>query len=866
MLSEIKDERLRKSDNKSDNTAAHPALSVVKRVACCIAKESSTQIGLIFLALSLVLCSPSFLAQAQSPALAQSPAQTPSKAGSIGTPAKSAKKIPASERLKTAETKLEFIGNSLKRKDISDKQLQSLRAQLTPLQNEIKSLIDQIEPDHKAAKSRLAELGPGPKKNAAPEAAAIAAQRKKLTDAFNTVDAQLKRANVARLRNIQLADTIVNRRRDLLQQKLTERSASILNPIFWIEAAKETPDTVNATIRLLSDWGRFAVAKLNTGFWWHLFGFIILLGIGWWLLFHLAERVLPTFSSSGSPTEFQKFRNTVWVTLVFYAVPTIAVTLAIAGLWYIGLINARIDPLFVSINLTVQKVALAVGLAFGVLSPSNPQWRAISVSNTRARRLTKLAVTTAIIISILDIFETLMTMTAAPLVLSQPVRAIATLAIALTIATRLYGNAIEEPKYDAAYGPIVEPQQTLAAWRLGIWLTVIAITVANLFGFYNLAVFIVHQAIWFVLIVVSAFALKSLADTGLSILLQADALAGKAVASTLGIQQRSLDQIAIILTGLAKLVIYLTAVLLIAAPIGIVSKESIYSSATSAFFGFKVGGLHISLSTIIFAIALFAAGYVASRLFQRWLNSRYLPATSLDSGLQNSISTSVGYLGFVIAIGIAASYAGLSFQNLALVAGALSLGIGFGLQSIVNNFVSGLILLWERSVKVGDWVIVGSDEGIVRRITVRSTEIETFDRQVVIVPNSSLISGVVKNWVRNDLTGRVAIPIGVSYDSDPDHVREVLLSCADTHDLVMKEPKPYVIFTNFGDSSLDFELRCYISNIGNALTVRSHLRFEIFRRLKEADIEIPFPQRDIHIRDFDKIEKLATGVQKPESE
>ncbi len=287
--------------------------------------------------------------------------------------------------------------------------------------------------------------------------------------------------------------------------------------------------------------------------------------------------------------------------------------------------------------------------------------------------------------------------------------------------------------------------------------------------------------------------------------------------------------------------------------------DSIFDSMRTAFLGFSVGGVKISLSSIFMAIALLVGGYTLTRAFQRWLNSKYLPSTSLDRGLQNSISTSAGYVGVFAAIAFALSYMGLNFEKLAFVAGALSLGIGFGLQAIVSNFVSGLILLWERSIKVGDWVVVGDEEGHVRKINVRSTEIETFDRQIVIIPNSNLISGVVKNWVRNNTTGRIIVTVGVGYDSDPEKVREILLEAAGTHELIMPEPAPRVVFADFGDSSLNFELRCYLSNVDSSLTVRSHLRFEIFRRLKEAGIEIPFPQRDLNIRNIDTIAKALRG-------
>ena len=200
---------------------------------------------------------------------------------------------------------------------------------------------------------------------------------------------------------------------------------------------------------------------------------------------------------------------------------------------------------------------------------------------------------------------------------------------------------------------------------------------------------------------------------------------------------------------------------------------------------------------------------------------------------------------------IALSIAGVTFQNLAIIAGALSVGIGFGLQNIVNNFVSGLILLFERPIRTGDWIVVGGVEGHVRRISIRSTQIETFDHADVIVPNSDLISGNVTNWMLRDNYGRVRIPVGVAYGSDTQRVKEILLRVAREHPLVVSNSRvvsdPYVLFLSFGDSSLNFELRAHVRHVDRRLTVLSDLNFAIDDAFREAGVEIPFPQRDLHI-------------------
>ena len=177
----------------------------------------------------------------------------------------------------------------------------------------------------------------------------------------------------------------------------------------------------------------------------------------------------------------------------------------------------------------------------------------------------------------------------------------------------------------------------------------------------------------------------------------------------------------------------------------------------------------------------------------------------------------------------------------------MSVGIGFGLQNIVNNFVSGIILLIERPIKVGDWVVVGGNEGLVRRISVRATEIQTFQRAAVIVPNAEFLSNSLTNWTHKDRNGRIEILVGVAYGTDTQQVEEILLGLAKEHEEVMTIPEPFVLFRDFGASSLDFELRCFTENVTRRLRIASDLRFKIDAAFREANIEIPFPQRVVHM-------------------
>ncbi len=264
------------------------------------------------------------------------------------------------------------------------------------------------------------------------------------------------------------------------------------------------------------------------------------------------------------------------------------------------------------------------------------------------------------------------------------------------------------------------------------------------------------------------------------------------------------------------------------------------------FPGLELPNIHLSniLQALVFmSLVLYVFRFI-KKMIIRWVDKH----PKGDKSVYYSLIKFIGYVGWIIALWGTLSFLGLKLQNLAIVLGALSVGIGFGMQNIINNFISGVLLLFERPIAIGDWIQVDGFEGIVTNIRIRATELETFDKAHVWIPNSSILSGNVVNITKPNKSGRIIIPVGVSYDSDMDQVRQILLNCIQATEGVLSDPAPMVLMKEFGDSSVLFEIRCYVANVEKSLLIRSDLMFAVWNALKANGIEIPFPQRVVHLQ------------------
>jgi small-conductance mechanosensitive channel len=368
-------------------------------------------------------------------------------------------------------------------------------------------------------------------------------------------------------------------------------------------------------------------------------------------------------------------------------------------------------------------------------------------------------------------------------------------------------------------------------------------------GYVSFGSFVIKQVVWTMIVVASAYLLAVFADDCLKAALASpEAAPGSEANAAVPVSVDGIprlgEQAAVLLSGLTKVVLSLLALILLLAPFGEGPSE-LFSRTSQIQESLKIGEVSIAPASVLQAVLVLGLSLLAVRLLKRWLVGSYLPTTHLDTGMQTSAATLLGYVGYGFAVSLSLSAVGIGLDRIAWVASALSVGIGFGLQAVVQNFVSGLILLAEHPVRVGDWVSLGTVEGDIRRINMRATEIQLGDRSTMIVPNSEFITKTVRNVTHANPLGLVQIKLPMPLVTSAEEVRALLLGVFEAHPDVLEAPAPNVQLDGIDNGSLVFNATGFVTSPRAAYGVRSALLFEALKKLAAANIELSRPPRII---------------------
>jgi small-conductance mechanosensitive channel len=747
----------------------------------------------------------------------------------VASPARAASEDAARQTLDSARSTITEIEAALKADNLSDADLVRLRVEGDPLAATLQATIVDLSPRLDASAKRLAELTPKSKEPAVADSASVelAAEKEK----HDALDADVRSARAMLLQIDDIDARIGAMRRDLFARETFARSSSLVSPLLWIDLAREAPGDVAAIAAHFGDWLRALSARLSLsqglGFLAAILAILALAApLNW-----LTRRVIAREPDVGEPDRFRRALGAAWTTAVLAAAPLVGLGVFAYALDLFDISDPRAQATLDAILDGLRLLAVANALAHGLLAPGRGNWRLVKVSDRAAAHLERLWLGVAAILAAERLLEPAVDAVGS-LNLAVAGRAVGATLAALLLAATLRGLA------GGAAGPARSDwaaARTAFAWALA------ALTIgATLTGYVAFATYVVQQTMDLTMVVATLYIVDAVLQEGAEALLKPAAPLGRGLISAIGLRRDALDHIVVLVQGFARLTMIVAGVMIVLERWSV--SQDFSATVRAAYFGFKIGGLTLSVSSLLVAGAALAVGMAATRALQNWLSSRYLPRTRLDAGVSNSIRTIVGYLGLLAALAISGAQLGLDYQKLAIVAGALSVGIGFGLQGIANNFVSGLILLWERGIRVGDWVVVGAEQGFVRRINARATEIETFDRGTLIVPNAMLVGGPVKNWMHADRTGRIVVAVNVAYESDVEAVREILIAAAKAQESVLAIPAPQVLFSQFADWALKFELICCVDDVVTGERVRSEMNFDILRRMREAGLRIPYPK------------------------
>ncbi len=746
-----------------------------------------------------------------------------------------------------ANAEIRVVGQGFRTDSLSDSEIKARLAAVGPIETRLATLQSDITPRLQDAQARLAQLGAAPAvgRHEDPKTAEV---RRRLDRAVTILEDDQRQAKLLAIEGQQISDVLTARLRENFEARISSQSRSIFDISLWRMFAASGPSDASRLAGFASD-AREAFADqsgtpreegLLAGA--LALAFILLVPARLFLMILGQRRA----ARDADHTPQTRGLLALWRVVVGTATPLLAGLVLRAALEDAQALSEAADTVVALAVRALTFAAFIESLGRALIAPRTPLLRLAPIPDGVAARLARFP----LLIGMAAGLATFIAGFDAAVGLSLGAQVIADNVAVLIEVAAVVGALIALGRARLAHLATAQAAgEARLPWILAAlagWLAVATAVVAALIGYLAFAAFLMREAIWVGAILSLLFLLIRLADEVIPSLLSPDRSWGAGLRTGLGLAPSAIDQIGVLASGLTRVTLLVFGWAAIIAPFG-ASAGDIFGRVTSTSFVLHLGKAQVSPGAILGAIALFLIGLALTRAVRRWLEGRYLPKTQLDIGVRASLAAGVTYLGGAVAILVAFTYLGLSFSQIALFASALSVGIGFGLQAIIGNFVSGLILLAERPVRVGDWIALGDLEGDVRKISVRATEIEMADRSRLIVPNSDLISKTVRNVTHSSATGRVRIVLKVVDSADPVKVREILQTHLGGHKSVLKDPAPGVYLTNVADGALEFTCLAYLRSPRDAFRVKSELLFQIVPDLRDQEIGLANPRPVVNL-------------------
>jgi len=735
---------------------------------------------------------------------------------------------------------LDSLEDSIKKAMSDDDALVALAGKADDLNSTAAAISGRLKPHLDELSARLAKIGAPPKDGQPPEAPIVTQEREKLTASIAQLNVVMGDADNLTTAAARVSGQITEMRRRLFAETLFRRTALSLSTFDDAGQAlvREAVNFRDAVVSWATFAWKFKRVPLITAVALSLVSGLVLM-LGGYRLF---GRYFYRDETIEAPAYISRLSIAFWSTMIRTLSVAAALVISFFLLQNFNVLRPDIAPVFAAVFGFIGLVYFVARVVNAIFAPFEPSWRLVKLSNKGARSVGWCLLAISIVNGLDFVLNRISESMGSPVIVTVAKSFFAALIIGLVFIAVSFGKPILSRSGD--------PDAPGRRWPHGMAIILRLIGVGLIFtaliGYVGLARFIALQLIVTSAVIVTMYLGILLGKAVSDQESFPETSVGRVLQRRLKISGAMLDQAGLV----AGLAIYVFA-LMTGIPLILLSWgfhiQDLELFFYRMFTEIRLGSIKISLVGIFAGILFFVGGYLVTRWFQRWLDGNVMARGQVDLGVRNSVKTGIGYLGVAIAAVIGISAAGIDLSSLALVASALSVGIGFGLQNIVSNFVSGLILLVERPFKVGDWIVSGTSEGIVKRISVRATEIETFRQQSIIVPNSELINASVGNWTHRNRLARSEIPVSVGYDSDPAKVMAILLELVKAVPKVLRNPEPHVEFLRFGPSSLDFEMRFYIADLSDGMPIRNNLRIAILERFKKEGIIMPYPQQDLHI-------------------